>query len=458
MTMNPTKLIHLNYPELDGGQLPPHQAEGIAFMAMNTHTLCGDPVGAGKTVQAAGLIAHLVEVGDVTPSRPVLWLTEGTTLAEQTARELVRFLPNLTVRNLAGHRDLSSQASEPRKRAVIDEPAHVKIMTFAQWNVRRQLWEAAPPVVILDEVSALKGGGKQHAAVLEVTSAAERVHAFTATVYENNPVEVWHVYALLGLTGLPDRTTFDREYVDWREYDNRRTAHAWASPAAAARFRLITAAHYMCREDCVTSLARPEYVRNDRLVALSAAQARAMTSADRLDGLKRQKRQEDVVTGRLSGPSTRALETGQLIARLVRADPTAKILVIGESIDELDCIAGQLTGLRIGFLNMRGETAKDSRPGVIEDFRTDHNVNVLIGSRVVERGLNLQFCRHLVSVGLPDNPARLDQGIGRVVRHGAPHQQVDHWVILNDHEVDRRALSRLDRKREQSQLLRAQTS
>ncbi len=52
--------------------------------------------------------------------------------------------------------------------------------------------------------------------MLQATSAAERVHAFTATVYENNPVEVWHVYALLGLPTLPDRDAFDREYVDWR--------------------------------------------------------------------------------------------------------------------------------------------------------------------------------------------------------------------------------------------------
>jgi superfamily II DNA or RNA helicase len=129
--MTDTRFIHLAYGELNGGQLPQHQAEGIAFMAQATRTLCGDPVGAGKTVQAAGLIAHLVEVGVVDLSGPVLWLTEGTTLAEQTEREPVRFLPTLTVRNLAGHRDLSSQASEPRKRAAIAEPDHVKIMTFS---------------------------------------------------------------------------------------------------------------------------------------------------------------------------------------------------------------------------------------------------------------------------------------------------------------------------------------
>ena len=75
--MTISKLKQFNYSELHGGEFRRHQAEGIAFMAMNTHTLCGDPVGAGKTVQAAGLIAHLVEVnrpgfsgGSVLPERP----------------------------------------------------------------------------------------------------------------------------------------------------------------------------------------------------------------------------------------------------------------------------------------------------------------------------------------------------------------------------------------------------
>ncbi|MGY1748826.1 helicase-related protein [Modestobacter sp. SYSU DS0511] len=89
------------------------------------------------------------------------------------------------------------------------------------------------------------------------------------------------------------------------------------------------------------------------------------------------------------------------MARLLHADSTAKILVIGESIDELDCVADQLEGLHIGLLNLRGETAKDSHPGLIEEFRSDPNVNVLLGSKVVKRGLNLRFCRHLVSVAFP---------------------------------------------------------
>jgi superfamily II DNA/RNA helicase len=143
---------------------------------------------------------------------------------------------------------------------------------------------------------------------------------------------------------------------------------------------------------------------------------------------------------------------------LVNADPIAKTLLIAESLDELRTIASQLDSLRIGYVELRGETEKSNRPGLVEGFRNDPHISVLLGSKVVERGLNLQFCRYLVSVGLPDNPARLDQGIGRIVRYGSPFLDVHHWVILNDHEYDRRAVERLARKERQASLLRLQTA
>src|SRR4051794_37524962 len=174
------ELKHFDYSELDGGRFRPHQAEGIALMAAMPRTLCADPVGAGKTVQAAGLIAYLVEVDAVDLDRPVLWLTEGSALAEQTARELSRFLPELTIRNLAAHPDLASRSREDKRRRAISEPAHVKVMTFSQWKVRGHLWAEPLPAVILDEASALRGGGKLHEAVLATTTMADRVHAFTA--------------------------------------------------------------------------------------------------------------------------------------------------------------------------------------------------------------------------------------------------------------------------------------
>jgi len=84
--MNVQSLKHLAYDQLDGGELKPHQAEGVALMATTAKSVCADPVGSGKTVQAAGLTAHVIEAGQVDPTRPVLWLTTDTQLAHQPPR------------------------------------------------------------------------------------------------------------------------------------------------------------------------------------------------------------------------------------------------------------------------------------------------------------------------------------------------------------------------------------
>jgi superfamily II DNA or RNA helicase len=181
-------------------------------MAATPKTVCADPTGAGKTVQAAGLLAYLVEAGELTLDRPAMFLTMGDQLAHQTAAELSRFLPDLTVRGLAGHRDLGSYAAEETRRRSLAEPAHVEVMTYSQWQARRHLWEGPLPVVLLDEVSELKGG-KRHEAVFKTTATAERVHMFTATLYENHSVEVWTIYALLHLPQLPSLRDFGTQYV-----------------------------------------------------------------------------------------------------------------------------------------------------------------------------------------------------------------------------------------------------
>jgi superfamily II DNA or RNA helicase len=451
--MNPHNLRHLAYTELDGGRLRDHQADGVALMATTLKTLCADPVGAGKTVQAAGLLAHLGEVGEVTPERPALVLTLGSQLARQTAAELSRFLPGLTVLPLAGHPGLASGAREHRKRETLNQPAHARVMAYTQWRTRGHLWEGSPSVLILDEVSALKGGGAEYASVLPVAEQAGRVHMFSATPYENDPVEMWVVYSLLDLPHLPDRREFERDFVAWKGRGANRRAVGWLLDVAAYCFCSLTEDHYFRRESALESLNRPRYTRVDWPAPLSPEQSQLMAAADRHNGLGRHQRQKKILTGKIGGPSARAVATVDLIGEIVARDPLGKGLVIAESLTELDAVAEGLTAHHIPWMQVQGATAKAERPGIIEDFRDDPTCPVLLGSRVLERGLNLQFCRYLVTVGLPDNPARLEQQVGRIVRHGSPYDEVTHFVILAECAYDREAAERVLRKEENAAMV-----
>jgi len=107
-------------------------------------------------------------------------------------------------------------------------------------------------------------------------------------------------------------------------------------------------------------------------------------------------------------------------------------------------MADGLTARGIGWVQMRGETT--DRATVVEDFRRNPDLPVLLGSTVVQVGMNLQVCRYLISVGLPDTWSTVEQREGRIVRPGSPYERVAHYIVLADCRHDREAVARVHRK------------
>lgn len=65
---------------------------------------------------------------------------------------------------------------------------------------------------------------------------------------------------------------------------------------------------------------------------------------------------------------------------------------------------------------------------VIDQFREDRKVRVLLASEVASEGVDLQFSKTLINYDLPWNPMKIEQRIGRIDRIG---QQADKIDILN---------------------------
>ena len=448
--MNPHKLQHLAYSELTGGRLLDHQASGIAFMVREPRTLCADPTGAGKTIQAAGKLAHSAAQREITTKTPAVVLTAGRQLADQTARELARFLPDLIV---TGPSDRTGIRSSKRalQRAAVNLTGHIHVFDYDQWHSRGRLFEWPVPVVVLDEVGALKGGKAHYESVLVITQKAKRVHAFSATPYENNPDDLWHVYSLLNLPTWPALVDFRRAFVRMTGPRGRQTGTEWISESAAQYVWDYWACWHTFRRMWATeALAVPRLVSiPDWWVTLHPDQLEPMRAADRVIGLPRRHRQRDVL---YSAPAVRALGAAGIVGKLHGRDTSTKFLVIGYSLTELDQLADELDRRGIRYLQLQGKTKKADRADLVHQFRTDPMLTVLLATEVAERGLNLQFCRVLISLGLPDNPARLAQQRGRIVRHGSPHAEVEHYVVLAECEHDKAAANRIMAKQEQADL------
>ncbi|QXE87398.1 DEAD/DEAH box helicase family protein [Geomonas nitrogeniifigens] len=75
----------------------------------------------------------------------------------------------------------------------------------------------------------------------------------------------------------------------------------------------------------------------------------------------------------------------------------------------------------------------DQKDEILERFKTDNRLNVLLTSEVSSEGIDLQFCRYIINYDLPWNPMRVEQRIGRLDRLG---QQAEKIFIINFSLVD----------------------
>ena len=101
-----------------------------------------------------------------------------------------------------------------------------------------------------------------------------------------------------------------------------------------------------------------------------------------------------------------------------------------EPLPTLDRVQELLDAAGVGWVRIDGK--RGGRKDALRDFEHDPEVRVLLGTRVLERGLNLQHARLLVSLDSSYNPAREAQREGRICRIGSPHATYEHVTFLGD--------------------------
>ncbi len=92
---------------------------------------------------------------------------------------------------------------------------------------------------------------------------------------------------------------------------------------------------------------------------------------------------------------------------------------------------------------IQGGMKRETKQDVLNEFKDNSKISVLLSSEVGSEGIDLQFCRVIINYDLPWNPMRVEQRIGRLDRIG---QKADNISIINFTLVDtieERILSRL---------------
>lgn len=174
-----------------------------------------------------------------------------------------------------------------------------------------------------------------------------------------------------------------------------------------------------------------------------------------IDTLK--KLEEEAKRVKLSGIDRKWTELEQILDNPLMKDAQGnyrKLIIFSEFRDTLYYLADKIRnrfGKPESVVVVHGGVGREERRKLIEAFKQDKQVMVMLANDAVGEGVNLQRAHLMVNYDLPWNPNRLEQRFGRVHRIG--QEEVCHlWNMVafetREGEVYLRLLEKLEAERE----------
>lgn len=123
-------------------------------------------------------------------------------------------------------------------------------------------------------------------------------------------------------------------------------------------------------------------------------------------------------------------------------NPSEKVILFTSFRSTALYLNQKLTAYRFKSLLLWGGMDQPKQD-LIDKFREDDNLRVLVSTEVASEGVDLQFCKLLINYDLPWNPMRIEQRIGRIDRLGQKSKVIYIWNIFYKDTIDERILGRL---------------
>jgi superfamily II DNA or RNA helicase len=437
--------------------LLPHQLEpALAIVrGRGTRLLIADEVGLGKTVEAALVVAELL---DRRAAERVLFITPPG-IREQWAGELAtRFNLETSILDAASVRrrvaclpvGTNPWSTVPLCIASLDYVKRPEI----QRSVLACRWD----IVVVDEVHRVVSGTDRWHAVSALTERAAYVVLLTATPH-NGDRTAFRSLCSLGAADPAEPLLVFRRTRDEVALGVRRRVHRLTVRASDDERRMHAALHHFARAVRTEQGDRDA----DAWIALTVLHKRAFSSAralelsvrrrlaslesvepdlaaqlplplghvdgeldaeddmpawtvPALEDVERERRLLALVAdlaGRAAGRETKIVRLSRLLARLSKLREPA--IVFTEYRDTLLHLQQKLA---LPTLLLHGGLTRDERRKALDQFEAGR-APVLLTTDAAGEGVNLhRSARVVVNLELPWNPVRLEQRIGRVDRIG----------------------------------------
>jgi SNF2 family DNA or RNA helicase len=456
-----------------------HQRTGIAWLYWVKRGLLADPMGTGKTTHAGGLLAMLLETGElgykwekdkpfgargraiIVPRAPALmqWYTE-----------LLRMIPSLDLIMASGSKSSRNTAYASGWQVLLISP-----QTFHR--DREELMRFDYSVLITDDIDAIRNADTDTAYDLKrIGRKADRMIEMTGTPFQKNIKELWSTLdAIGGLEVFGPQDTFEKRYTKREsvaEYDRAGKLLGYRMATTyknLAQVKELMAPMVLRRavED-LKDVNLPVINPTDVMLDLYPRQRAKYDELRRgvLTIMKEQGAEIKHVTaltqlhygaqicgglatlGEEDGPNS-SVKMDWLLAKISNGGELEeeKVVVFANYKNTVRALQNRFNLAGVGFETVWGEVRdKNARAASQERFWEDKKCRVLIGTQAIEQSLNLQVARHLVNVDMIMNPARMAQLAGRIRRDGSAHPHVFVHNLLTVNTQEERYLPLLERE------------
>lgn len=433
-------------------KLFPYQRDGVLHLVRTGRGMLADDMGLGKTMQAIAACEVLRQRGEV---KRVLIVTAAS-LKHQWAQEIAR---------CTGERAEIVSSGAPARRRALEAGAVYTILNYEQtWRELSTLRELHADVLILDEAQRARNFRTKTAATLRAIPS-RFLFILTGTPVENRLDDLYSLLQLVDPTILGPLWRFNLDF----HVQNERGRISGYKRLSALRARVADV--ILRRRKDEVALQLPALMEQTRYTGMSREQAelesgyradasRLLAIAERRPLSKQEQERlmmfllkarqacnalELCDPGRKKRSSPKLDELEALLTEIA-SEGASKVLVFSEWVKMLELAAERVERIGLGYAMLHGSIPTDKRPALLDRFRDDPAVRVLLSTDAGGVGLNLQAATYVVHLDLPWNPARLDQRTARAHRLGQAHGVLVTYLCAES-GIERGIEGTLDRKR-----------
>jgi superfamily II DNA or RNA helicase/uncharacterized protein (UPF0332 family) len=402
----------------------PYQREGVLHLAARGRALLADDMGLGKTVQAIAACEVMRARGEV---KRVLIVTPAS-LKSQWASEIQRY---------AGERAVVVGGPAATRRDVLASDAPYFILNYElTWRELSRLQSLEADVLILDEAQRAKNFRTKTAATLRAIPS-RFVFVLTGTPIENRLDDLYSLMQLVDPTRFGPLWKFNHAYHVQNEkgrvvgYKNMGALREVIAPVVLRRRKeaVLTQLPPLVEQTRFTAMSKEQAelegsyrMEASKLIAISERRPLRPEEQELLHKLLLKARQAcnalelcDPTYGKTASPK---LDEFEALVSEILEQGTSKVLVFSEWVGMLKLARVRLDRLGVGSTMLHGGIPTAKRPALIERFRQEDELRVMLSSDAGGVGLNLQVASYVIHLDLPWNPARLDQRTARAHRIG----------------------------------------